>query len=354
MPSRRSFLTGLIAAGSVPRLGWADAGAPAFLAAGRSTDGHYVLCGLRVTGDIAFRLPLPDRGHAAAAHTKAPEAVAFARRPGTFALILDCARGDVVARLAAPTGRHFYGHGAFDSAGDLLLTTENDIDTGVGRIGLWSRAKGYMRVGDIESGGIGPHEVIRLKDGGFAIANGGIRTHPDTGRAKLNLDTMRPNLTILNADLSPRDQVQLPPSLSQHSLRHLAEGPNGLIACAFQWQGDIADSPSVLGLYRPNGGLILAPIEPTDAVAMQGYAGSVAVARTRIAVTGPRGALALVTDLGGNTRHRLRKSEICGAAAHDEGLILTDGWGGLHGVDQGKITRIAQHELDWDNHLVAL
>ena len=56
--------------------------------------------------------------------------MAFARRPGTFALVIDCAEGREVARLHTPEGRHFYGHGAFTPDGGLLFTTENAIEDG--------------------------------------------------------------------------------------------------------------------------------------------------------------------------------------------------------------------------------
>lgn len=95
MTSRRAFLSGLVAAGLAPVPSWAEAGAPDFLAAGRGPDGSYTLCGLYRDGGIAFQIRLPDRGHAAAAHPIRPEAVAFARRPGTFALVIDCRNGRV-------------------------------------------------------------------------------------------------------------------------------------------------------------------------------------------------------------------------------------------------------------------
>ncbi|WP_269099606.1 hypothetical protein [Mangrovicoccus ximenensis] len=43
MTSRRSFLTGLLAAGALPRPSWAEAGAPDALAAGKVGTGAYVL-----------------------------------------------------------------------------------------------------------------------------------------------------------------------------------------------------------------------------------------------------------------------------------------------------------------------
>ena len=107
MATRRGFIAGLLAAGAIPRPSWADAGDPAYLAAAKLPSGAYNLFGLSEDGDELFSLPLPGRGHAAAAHPLRPEAVAFARRPGTFAIVLDCRSGDIEATLETPEGRHF-------------------------------------------------------------------------------------------------------------------------------------------------------------------------------------------------------------------------------------------------------
>ena len=122
MTSRRGFLAGLLAAGLTPAVTWADVGAPRYLSAAKTPDGSFRLFGLSAQGQPVFDLPLPGRGHAAAAHPTRAEAVAFARRPGTFAHVIDCSTGQVIAELHSPEGRHFMGHGAFDLAGDLLLT----------------------------------------------------------------------------------------------------------------------------------------------------------------------------------------------------------------------------------------
>ena len=43
-----------------------------------------------------------------------------------------------------------------------------------------------------------PHEAILLADGKtLAVANGGIETHIETGREKLNLDFMQPSLALV-------------------------------------------------------------------------------------------------------------------------------------------------------------
>ena len=152
MATRRGFLAGLLAAGMAPRATWAGLGSPAFLSAGKAPDGSYLLAGLNAGGEILFRLPLPARGHAAAAHPHRAEAVAFARRPGRFADVIDCRDGGVRTRITPPDGHHFYGHGCFSPDGTRLFTTENDFENARGIIGVWeASATGYRRIGHFAS-----------------------------------------------------------------------------------------------------------------------------------------------------------------------------------------------------------
>ena len=72
------------------------------------------------------------------------ECVAFARRPGNFAIAFGLSRKRRAIAFAAPVGRHFYGHGVFAKDGRVLYTTENDIETGAGVIGVWD-ATAQMR-----------------------------------------------------------------------------------------------------------------------------------------------------------------------------------------------------------------
>ena len=356
MTTRRRLLAGLAATALAPRLGWAGAGSPAWLAAARDGAGAYRLFGLSERGAAVFSLPLPARGHAAAAHPKRPEAVAFARRPGTFALVLDCAGARVSAELTAPPGRHFYGHGAFSADGTRLYTTENAIEAASGVIGIWDAGRGYARLGELDSGGTGPHEILRLPGAEtLVVANGGIETHPDTGRTKLNLPTMRPNLTYLAPDGRVLETVELPPELRLNSIRHLAARPDGLVAAAMQWQGETAEAPPLLLLHRRGDPPRLATAAFAAQLAMQGYAGSVAFSGDgrRVAITSPRGGQAHLFDAETGAFVAAHAApDICGLAAGASGLLATTGTGRvlpLHGPGEP-----VQHPVAWDNHLVAL
>ncbi|SLN66882.1 hypothetical protein AQS8620_03111 [Aquimixticola soesokkakensis] len=354
--TRRAFLASAAAASLLPRTGWAAAGDPAYLAAAATGEG-FRLYGLDEGGIEIFSLPLPDRGHAAAAHPQVAEAVAFARRPGTFAIVLDCRDGAQIAELASPEGRHFYGHGAFTADGRYLLTTENDFEKGEGRIGVWDRAEGYARIDDLPSGGIGPHEILRLRDGGFAVANGALDTHPDSDRVILNLATMQPNLTYLDAKGAIGEQVMLPAAIHSNSIRHLAQAPDGQVGFAMQWQEDMLTAPALLGLHRRGDAarFVAAP----DALhrKMQGYAGSIAFSGdgTRVAISSPKGSRVQVFDATSGAFLLEREiADVCGLAALESDFITTDGTGKLCRLDTA-VRVLADHPTEaWDNHIVPL
>ncbi|MDX8354804.1 DUF1513 domain-containing protein [Cognatiyoonia sp. IB215182] len=351
MANRRQFIAGLLATGLAPVPSWADVGAPALLSAALRDDGTYVLCGISDAMQVLFQIPLPARGHAAAAHPTRPLAVAFARRPGRFAQVIDCSTGQPRATLDAPQGRHFYGHGVFSQDGAWLYTTENDYDTGAGRVGVWDAAAGFARAGEFASGGIGPHDIKRLPDSDvLVVANGGIDTHPDSGRTKLNIPTMRPNLAyITNGELA--ETVELDQIHHKNSIRHLSVAQDGTVALGMQWQGDAA-VPPLVGVHQRGASLRLAL---TSERQMQGYVGSITFTGDgmHIIATSPRGGRVQRYDTKTLALFdQVELTDACGAAATPQGVIITTGTGQL--VDLATQRSRDVPSLQWDNHLVSL
>ncbi|MBF9042390.1 DUF1513 domain-containing protein [Rhodobacterales bacterium HKCCE4037] len=356
---RRSVLVGLGAAALSPSLSWADAQSPSFLSAARAVDGSYHLCGLSDGGAVLFSIPLPDRGHAAAAHPVRPEAVAFARRPGRFALIVDCATGQEAHRLTPPPDRHFYGHGVFSADGSMLFTTENDLDTLDGRIGLWDAANGYARIGDMPSGGVGPHDIERLPGTDtLVIANGGIATHPESGRTPLNLATMRPNLAYLGPDGEMLEVVELDTALRFNSIRHLDVRPDGLVAAGMQWNGSEAEHPPLILTHRMGETAQLLEAPAQSQRKMIGYVGSITFQSggAQVAVTSPRGGLMQVFDAEtGAFLSDIALEDACGISTLSSGQsLITSGVGSIWGYDAGALTQLGQTSWAWDNHLIAI
>ena len=356
MATRRRFLASILAAASLPSLGWADAGSPTHLACAGDPDGSFSLHGLCEDGSEAFRISLPARGHAGCGHPTEALAVAFARRPGTYALVIDCARGIVRHRLAPPDRRHFNGHGAFLVQGAILATSEQDAETSEGFVGLWDVDAGFRRIGEVPTGGVGPHDLKLLPSGRVMIANGGIATDP-TDRTKLNLTTMRPNLSVLDPLRHSIPEItELDTSLHQLSIRHLAVNDTGTIGFAMQWEGDPEAVVPLLGLRTPDGTVALAEVPDPEARIMQGYAGSISWngTGTEVAITSPKGGRVQRFDSMGKFVGSFARPEVCGVAPLGAGLLLSDGLGGLVALTGGTARPLGHSPVAWDNHLVRI
>mgnify|MGYP001968888052 CR=1 FL=1 len=348
----------------------ADAG-PRYLGVRRLGDGRaepyrFAACVADRNGRVTRDVALPGRGHGFALHPDHTHAVALARRPGTFATAFDLDGDAPGLTFHAPEGRHFQGHAVFDPAGRYLFATENDYDNERGCIGVYDRADGYKRVGELPSHGIGAHELILMPGGKtFAIANGGILTHPDMGRAKLNLDTMAPNLAYVDmASGRLEDSVSYPEGrLRKLSIRHLAAFNDGRVVFACQDQGQTTDGLTLVGLHRPGSGKI-EDLEAPEATTMSlvGYCGSVAVdpAGTLAAVSAPRGNRVLFWDTESRKlTSTLPLTDGCGLAPGPKAgtFVLTSGSGAFMIDDPvGNKPKDPGHtgNAPWDNHLTAV
>ena len=353
MTNRRQFMACLLATGFAQTTSWADVGTPTYLGAAENSDGSYVLCGITAEIAIVFRVPLPARGHAAAAHPSKPEAVAFARRPGTFAVVIDCRSGQTKAKLETSNGRHFYGHGIFSSDGSRLYTTENDYITGQGRVGVWDATNNYRRIGEFTSGGIGPHEIKRLPNSDtLVVANGGIETHPETGRMKLNIPTMRPNLAYID-DGQVVETAELPPALHKNSIRHIAVANTGKVVFGMQWQG-IGMPPALIGTHERNETCKLLDEGLELGHMMQGYVGSVAISDNGavIAATSPRGGLTAAFSSKSAEPTVYSLPDVSGVAFANGKMLVSSGNGKL-GFLNAKTPPVST-ALRWDNHLVTI
>ena len=349
--------------GATPEL---SAGTPAgrrFIGCRIDRTGRRLASVFDLSGRIRHDVPLPGRGHGFAADPATGAVAVFARRPGDWALVLDPATGRVSARLAAGADRHLYGHGAFSPDGAFLYTSENRFEDGAGIIGVWEAARDWRRAGEWPSHGVGPHE-IRMSGRGtmLAVANGGVRTHPDTGRAKLNLDTMVPSLALMDtADGRLVRSVSFGPRLRRLSIRHLDTGRDGRIVVAMQHQGVRTDHVPLIAFER-GGRLAPAPAPAGVTRRMRGYAGSVSFDASggHAAVSHPHAG---IVSLWATRTARLLAvaalDDVCGVApgAVAGSFIATGADGHIASIDArtGESRTIARSDgSHWDNHLLAL
>ena len=242
---RRAFLAAAAALGFVARAG-ADGPRALYAGARMDAQGAASLALFDEEGRESAAAPLPARAHDCALSPEGAARVVVARRPVSYARALDASTLAPRAASAPPAGSHFYGHGAFCADGARFFATENAFASGDGAIGVYDARRGFARIGEWPSGGVGPHDLALTPDGRFlVVANGGIRTHPDTGRDILNRETMRPNLTLLSVETGEvAAQAELGAEARLSSIRHLALAPDGSAVFACQHEGSPEDATS--------------------------------------------------------------------------------------------------------------
>lgn len=363
---RRQFLVGSGAVIAAPGQGLASPVQSSlphpgiYISSARTPEGKHAAVLFDEQGEAHWQVELPDRGHGGAFRAGTADTVVFARRPGTFAFVIDRSTGQVAHIIAAPADRHFYGHGTYSADGRLLFSTENDFARGRGVVGVWDASDGYRRVTEFDTGGIGPHEMTLMPGGKIlAVANGGILTHPDTGRQKLNVADMKPSLVFIDArDGKLVSSHTLPADLHKLSIRHMAVCPSGAVVIALQYKGPRQDRLPLVCRYQ-SGELHLMTAPDRIIAQMKNYCGAVAVDRAgqTACVTAPRGNISTFWSVeDGEFRGSTSIEDGCGvsATAQSGEFLVSGGTGQLALVDQHMSVRISRPEvaeLDWDNHL---
>lgn len=360
---RRAFLRGAGAAGLMlfgPLGQRAEAGQPTplYLSGCRKPDGSFAVAMFDPEKGVIRTVPLPDRGHDICASPDGRIAVAFARRPGTFACAFDLTRESEPTVFHTPEGRHFYGHGDFSPDGKLLFATENDYDNARGVIGLYDVTDGYRRVGEIDSYGTGPHEVILMPDGNtLAIGNGGIETHPAAGRTMLNVASMQANLAFVDwrtGELLSRHV--LPPEVHKLSIRHVSVDANDRTWFGCQYVGPAADRPPLVGYAGRDEAPVLLPAPERIQNGLDNYVGAMATSRDGqfVAASCPRGGKLLFWSLDGTFVGARDFKDSCGIISGEgrDTFVATNGLGEIRDLSAERTRSDIRQDFAFDNHVV--
>ncbi|WP_105424594.1 DUF1513 domain-containing protein [Neorhizobium tomejilense] len=351
---RRGFLKAAgiaFTAALAPRSLMALERADAVYASGfRAPDGSFGVATVSERGEIIDRVALPARAHGMAYSTATGRTVAFARRPGTFAMVFDPSRQTEPVMITSPEGRHFYGHGHFSPDGTRLYASENDFDGNRGMIGVYDARDRFRRIAEFDAHGIGTHDMTVSDDGKLlVIANGGIETHPDFGRTKLNVDRMEPSLVLLDARSGALIQRhRLPASLKQLSTRHLDIAENGRIWFGCQWEGARNALPPLAGWFSNGEDLSFVSLPEETTVRLGNYVGAIAVNRRDnvVGLTSPVGGAAVTLDAKtGAVVKEETVREAAGVAPAIRGIAVSSYDG------QFNETR---SQVAWDQHIVRL
>ncbi len=327
-----------------------------FASAVQTASGSYGAVLLGERGDLISTIDLPGRGHDITISREAGRGVVFARQPGNFPVVFDPAGQNVPVTLTSAQGRHFFGHGVFSPDGGLLYATESDFEAAKGVIGVYDAMGSYERLAEFSTHGTGPHELLLMPDGvHLAVANGGIETHPDFGRAELNLETMDPSIVFIDRrDGRLVGQLRLDSGLHQLSIRHMAFDGRGRVWFGCQFKGAPSERPQLVGYATMDGVIELIELPAQTLGDLRNYVGSVAASADGgiVAVSSPEGNLLVAIDVEGKKPvlvQTLRSG--CGLAPDVLGFVGTSGEGEMVGMAGAE--REQQHfPFLFDNHLL--
>lgn len=302
---------------------------------------------------IASALDVPTRAHG---QLREPGGtlLAVARRPGDWLLRWQPDGRPLAWRWIEPR-RAFSGHVLASADGRTLYTTETDLDTGAGLVGVRDAASLEKRA-EWPTQGIDPHQLIRdaRRPGCLIVANGGVPTRPETGRLKLDLERMDSSLVALDEGSGEvRGQWRLgDPRLS---LRHLAWGRTArgpVLGIALQAEHDDAGLRSnapVLALFDGKRLRTLRMEQP-----LLGYGGDIAFHDGGFAVSCPRAQGIALFEAAGEGRNFIPLGESCPLATTGTrfwagGRLAALAWGA-----NGPAEELPIPDIRLDNHWIVL
>lgn len=327
-----------------------------YVGASKLNDGSYAVQSLNSDGTARWQTLVEARCHGGCFRPHTAQVLIFEWRPGWWFHVFDSRSGERLAHIKANDGEHFYGHGVFSTDGRYLYTTASRYQRGNGIIAVYDAEARYARVDTLDLKGIGPHE-LQLHPVGqtLVIALGGIKTHPDYDRIKMNRESMAPALMLVDRT-SGEIRARFRPSHHQLSCRQLDVTPQGHIYAGYQYQGPNDQAPPLIARYRSGR---FDEIGFTDDVQPQlaNYIASVCAhpQNDLVAVTAPRGGLVLIFE--GATGRILRNEAITDGAGVEAlaggDFLVTTGQGKLIRMGTGAPAQeLATLPLHWDNHLV--
>jgi len=316
----------------------------------RAADGSFAVATVTERGEIVDQVKLPARAHGMAFSAVSGRTVAFARRPGTYAMIFDPWHRSEPIVISARVDRHFYGHGAFSPDGRFLYASENDFDGNRGMIGIYDAGNRFTRIGEYETYGIGPHDMTVSDDGGLLIvANGGIETHPDFGRTKLNLGEMQPSLALIDAATGALvEKHVLPAQWAELSTRHVDLDDKGRIWFACQYEGHRKDLPPLVGHFAKGEELSFIDLPEQTTRRLANYVGAIAVNRSEgiVGITSPKGGASVTLDA--RTGKVLAETVIPDAA----GIAPAKSGFAVSSYDGDFLS--TRSDVAWDQHIVRI
>lgn len=319
-------------------------------------DGGFGVCAIDRSGQPLWQSPMKTRGHSGCIRPTGEDVVFFERRPGWTFYVIDQASGQRRHQVRAAEGEHFVGHGVFSPDGRWLYATGSRYQQGEGIVIVYDAHQGYRRSHSFDLRGIGPHQITLHPDGQtLVIGLGGILTHPDYDRIKLNLDTMEPALVLMDRN-SGEIRGRFRPDHHWQSTRHVDVAPTGRVYVAYQYQGPLYETPPLLARLE-EGKLREYRFDADTQASLANYIASVIAhpENDLVAAASPVGGTAIVFEgQSGKLRAKAEITDCAGVQALAGGdFLISSGQGKLVRLGADKPPQeLAQLPVYWDHHLV--
>lgn len=318
---------------------------------------------LRAVGsslNVVAALDVPTRPHGLAVEPSGT-LLAVARRPGDWLLRWD-ASGRAITWAWAEPERVFNGHVLCDAMGETVYTTETDLATGAGWVGVRD-ARTLAKRDEWPTQGRDPHALLWDAQAApgtrLIVANGGLETRPETGRLKLNRAQMDSSIVRIDARTGAL-QGQWRLADARLSLRHLAwhgQGPQAVLGVSMQAEHDDAAQAAqapVLALFDGQRLRVAAMQRP-----LAGYGGDIAATADGFVVGCPRAQGVAKWTLSLDAApdfmplpdacamaQGTRGEATVWMAGHPRTAAMRDG--------QPAVLRVLDESLQLDNHWVAM
>lgn len=331
------------------------------LVAAWEADNQYRVGLIAVAGDTwtaQQSVSVPTRPHALLTEPGGT-VLAIARRPGDWLLRWRPGVPEQQRWHWIGGDRRFNGHAITSADGAHIWTTETDLDTAQGRLGVRD-ARSLEKSDEWATHGMDPHELLVLPEqldrfpaGTLLVANGGVPTLPETGRSKRHLDRMDASLVALNpksGELLGQWRLADP----YLSIRHLAWDTRfKRLGIALQAEHPTPEErwrAPVLAVW--DGERLTPTPEPPD---LRGYGGAVtAMPGGGFLIGCPRANVVAAFDGQARWTHNLPLPDACAVAVSEGQWWAAGSTGVLHtGPGPGGSTQLATAPAavpHWDNH----
>lgn len=319
---------------------------------------HYV-GGLSLSGEPLYSHKLPNKAHGFAIHHETGLAVSTPSIAGTQAVVFDVYSGERRAILNSREGQHFNGHGVFSPDGSVFYATANTIETAQGIISVWDVASG-RQLAEFSTKGIGPHDLRLMPDQKtLVIANGGIQTHPSSGKRELNINTMHSSLVFMDRHSGAIIAEKHSPE-QKLSIRHLDVNAQGQVLVACQYKGK-TKLPPLVAIQEGEGDLEFLSISDDALWPLTNYTACGRITDDGFAaVTCPRGNRLTLWDIGNKKHlHSIKVKDVGGIelSPDQQSFITSANVGELYHFDRRSMAleilpaSAAWSQAKWTNHM---